>query len=47
MMEKILTAISNVAENIVAKTYQIKGCLINAKLQKQQDDMVKKTLDEI
>lgn len=47
MMEKNLTAIINVAENIVAKTYQIKGCLINAKLQKQQDDMVKKTLDEI
>lgn len=45
-MEKNLTAIINVAENIVAKTYQIKGCLINAKLQKQQD-MVKKTLDEI
>lgn len=46
-MERNLTAIINVADNIVAKTYQIKGCLINAKLQKQQDDMVKKTLDEI
>lgn len=35
------------ADNIVTKTYQIKGCLINAKLQKQQDDMAKKTLEDI